>query len=108
MYGSRKAGFAKMLSAHFLNDYVRGNQFRKVVLNQSGKDLLVCMLHLFCVKMKQTNRIFQLAERSSNAPAHMIKLFQLLGWDYCAATAAFPSAPFIAFMSLSKWFRQAA
>ena len=47
MYGNRKVGFAGVLSVFLLNDYVRGNQFRKVVHSKSGKYLLENVLCLF-------------------------------------------------------------
>ena len=79
MYGNRKVGFAGVLSVFLLNDYVRGNQFRKVVHSKSGKYLLENVLCLFCVKMKQTNGVFQFSERCFNPPAQGVKLFQLRG-----------------------------
>ena len=57
MYSNRKIGFARVFSVGLLNDYVRGNQFSKVVHDQSGKYLLGNVLHLFCVKMEQSYRI---------------------------------------------------
>ena len=50
----------------FMRDYGRGNQFSKVVHDESGKDLLVYVLHLFRVEMEQPNSIFQFPERSFN------------------------------------------
>ena len=47
----------------------------KVVHDQSGKDFLIYVLHLFCVKMLEADGVFQLAERSFNSPAHPIQLF---------------------------------
>ena len=52
LYSKRKICFVRVFSVGFLNDYVRGNQFRKVVHDQSGKNLLGNVLHLFCVKME--------------------------------------------------------
>ena len=40
MYSNREISFARVFSVELLNDYMRGNQFRKVVHNQPGKDLL--------------------------------------------------------------------
>ena len=79
MYSNRKVSFAGMLSVMLLNDYVRGNQFRKVVHSKPGKYLLENVLCLFCVKMEQSNGILQLSERCFNTPAHSIEFFQL-GW----------------------------
>ena len=42
----------------FLDDYVRGNQLRKVVHDESSKDLLAYVLHFFCMKMELANSIF--------------------------------------------------
>ena len=60
----------------FMGDYGRGNQFSKVVHDESGKDLLVYVLHLFCVEMEQPNSIFQFPERSFDSPAHIIEFLQ--------------------------------
>ena len=63
----------------FMGDYGRGNQFGKVVHDKSGKNLLVNVLHLFRVKMEQTNRVFKFPERGFNTPAHGIKLPEYMG-----------------------------
>ena len=55
MYSDRKVCFISILGVGFLNDYRRGNQLGKVIHDESGKDLLVYVLHLFCVKMKQAD-----------------------------------------------------
>ena len=52
MYRSRKVCFISVLTVCFLDDYGRGNQLSKVVHDQSCKDFLVYVLHLFCVKME--------------------------------------------------------
>ena len=78
LYSNREICFARVFSVKLLNDYVRGNQFRKVVHDQSGKDLLSNVLHLFCVKMKQSDSIFEFAERCFNSPAFAVKFFQLI------------------------------
>ena len=52
MYCDRKICFVSIFGVGFLNDYVRGNQFSKVVHNQLSEDFLVYILHLFCVKME--------------------------------------------------------
>ena len=44
--------FISIFAVGFMKDYVRGNQFGKVVHDESGKDLLVYVLHLSCVEMK--------------------------------------------------------
>lgn len=40
-----------------LNYYGRGNQFGKVIHDESGEDFLEDVLHLFGVKKQQTNGI---------------------------------------------------
>ena len=50
MCGCSKVCLVNILSAFFLNDYVRGNQFTEVVHGKSGKDLLGDILHLFALK----------------------------------------------------------
>ena len=57
MYRNRKVGLIVMLCVCFLNDYVRGNQFGEVVHDKSGKDFMVYVLHLFCMKMKQRRKL---------------------------------------------------
>ena len=47
MYRNSEVGFIVILFTGFGNDYVRGNQFRKVVHNESSKDFLVNVLHFF-------------------------------------------------------------
>ena len=74
MYSNRKVGSVSVLSVVLLNDYVRGNQFRKVVHSKSGKDFLEDVFRLFCVEMEQANGILQLPERGFNAPTHGIKV----------------------------------
>ena len=44
---NREICFVRVFSVGLLNDYVRGNQFGKVVHDQSGKDLLGNVLHFF-------------------------------------------------------------
>ena len=62
----------------FMEDYGRGNQFSEVVHDKPGKNFLVNVLHLFCVKMQQANCVFELPERGFNAPAHGIEAFELV------------------------------
>ena len=50
MYSSGKVCLVNILSALFLNDYVRGNQFTEVVHGKSGKNLLGNVLHLFTLE----------------------------------------------------------
>ena len=58
MYGNREVCFIGILTVGFLDDYGRGNQLSKVVHDQSGKDLLVYVLHFFCVEVEQADGIF--------------------------------------------------
>ena len=74
MYSCGKVCLVNILSAFFLNDYVRGNQFTEVVHSESGKDLLGNVLHLFALEQAQTNGVFELAEGSFNPPAQMIEV----------------------------------
>ena len=74
MYGCGKVCLVSILSAFFLNDYVRGNQFTEVVHSESGKDLLGNVLHLFALEQAQTNGVFELAKGSFNPPAQMIEV----------------------------------
>ena len=70
-----------ILSGLTVNDYLGRNQFSKVVHDEAGIDLLVDVLRLLCVEVKETNGIFQLAERCFNAPSHSIELFQGIRWE---------------------------
>ena len=74
MYSCGKVCLVNILSAFFLNDYVRSNQFTEVVHSESGKDLLGNVLHLFALEQAQTNGVFELAEGSFNPPAQMIEV----------------------------------
>ena len=75
MYSCGKVCLVNILSAFFLNDYVRGNQFTEVVHGKSGKNLLGNVLHLFALKQAQANGVFQLSEGRFNTPAQMIEMF---------------------------------
>ena len=75
MYSCGKVCLVNILSAFFLNDYVRGNQFTEVVHGKSGKNLLGNVLHLFTLKQAQANGVFQLSEGRFNTPAQMIEMF---------------------------------
>lgn len=79
MYGDREVGFVSMLCVDFGDDHGRGDQFGKVVHDQSGKDLLADELHLFCMEVEQAESVFQFPEGGFNAPAHMIELLQFQG-----------------------------
>ena len=68
LYCNRKIGFTRVFSVCFLNDYVRGDQFGKVVHDESGKNFLAYVLHLFCVKMQQSNGVFQFPKCRFNTP----------------------------------------
>ena len=78
MYRDGKVCFISILTVGFLDDYGRGNQLSKVIHDQSGKDLLVYVLHLFCVKVKQSYSILQFPERCFYTPAHIVKLLQFV------------------------------
>ena len=60
------------------NDHTGGDAGREVVHNKPGKDFLHDVIRLFCVKMKETNGIFELTEGSFNAPAHGIEAFEFI------------------------------
>ena len=79
LYSNRKIRLVRVFSVGLLNDYVRGNQFGEVVQDHSGKYLLGNVLHLFCMKMKQTYSIFQFSKGSFNTPTHPIEMFQFFG-----------------------------
>ena len=51
MYSGSEVNSVGMLSVFPLNDYVRGNQFGKIVHSQSCKDLLENILRFFRVKI---------------------------------------------------------
>ena len=70
MYSDRKVCLVGILGVGFRNDYVGGNHFSEVVHDETGKHFLVDVLHLFCMKMKQSNGILQITKRSLNAPTH--------------------------------------
>ena len=50
LYSNREIRLVRVFSVGLLNDYVRGNQFSKVVHDQPGKDLLDNVLHFFAWK----------------------------------------------------------
>ena len=52
MYRNREVSFISILRIGFLDDYRRGNQLSEVLHDESGKDFLVYVLHLFCVEMQ--------------------------------------------------------
>ena len=68
MYSGRKVGLISVFSAFVLNDYVEGDHFGEIVHQQSGKNPLGDVLHLFALKLPQANGIFQLAETGFNPP----------------------------------------
>ena len=79
MYGDSEVCFIGIFCIGFLDDYVRSNQLSKVVHDQSGKDLLVYVLHLFCVEMEKAYGILEFPERGFNPPTHIIKFLQFGG-----------------------------
>lgn len=58
--------------------YGLGNHLTEVVLGELCKDFLVDEVHLFCVKMEQSQGIFQITERGFNSPAHIIQTLDFL------------------------------
>ena len=81
MHGCGKVCLVNMLFSRFLNDYMRGNQFTEIVHGKSGIYLLSDVLHLFTLKQAQTNGVFELTERSFNAPAQTVEIFQLISGE---------------------------
>ena len=77
MYSSGEVDRIRKLRTALLNDYVRGNQLREVVHSEFCKDLLVNVLHLFCVEMNEAERVFEMAEGSLNTPSSGIEEFKL-------------------------------
>ena len=80
MYSSGEVDRIRKLRTALLNDYVRGNQLREVVHSEFCKDLLVNVLHLFCVEMNEAERVFEMAEGSFNSPAPGIEALEFNGW----------------------------
>ena len=79
MYSSGEVDRIGILRIAFLDDYVRGNQLRKVVHGEFREYFLVDVLHLFCVEMDKAKGIFELAEGSFNSPASGIEEFEFRG-----------------------------
>ena len=79
MYDSREVDRIGILGAAVLNDYGRGNQFREVVHGELSEDLLINVLHFFCVEMNKTKGIFELTEGSLDPPTSGIKTLELSG-----------------------------
>ena len=77
MYSSGEVDRIGILRIAFLDDYVRGNQLRKVVHGEFREYFLVDVLHLFCVEMDKAKGIFELAEGSFNSPASGIEELDL-------------------------------
>ncbi len=81
MYSGREVDRVGKLCVAFLNDYVRGNQLRKVVHDEFRIDFLVDVLHLFCVEMDEPKGVFELTEGGFNSPASGVEEFKLGGWE---------------------------
>ena len=78
MYSSGKVHLIGVFSVGITVEYVRSNQFCKVVHNESGEDFLEDVLHLFALKHTQTNGLFQLAKSCLNSPPKGIEVFQFI------------------------------
>ena len=74
MAKSRMGIFSFSLS----DGYGLGNHLSEVVHGELCKDFLVDEVHLFCVKMEQSQGIFQNTERGFNSPAHIIQTLDFL------------------------------
>ena len=74
VYSSSKVCLIGEFCIRRRNDYVRGNQFGKVVHNKAGKDFLVNVLHFFCVEMKKANGVLEFTERGFDTPTHTIEI----------------------------------
>ena len=61
-----------------LNDNTGRDVSREVVHDQPGKDFLKDVIRLFCVKMEEANRIFELTKGSFNTPAHGIEAGEIV------------------------------
>ena len=79
MYGSREVDRIGILSVAVLNDYGRGNQFREVVHGELSEDLLINVLHFFCMEMNEAKGIFELTEGGFDSPASGIETLELSG-----------------------------
>ena len=68
-----------MRSSLVKNGGMKNDPFAKVVENQTGKYLLADELRFFGMKSRKTNGIFEIAERSFNAPAKVVNPYELIG-----------------------------
>lgn len=68
----------RRIDADSLNDYTGRDVSREVVHDQPGKDFLKDVIRLFCVKMEETNGIFELTKGSFNAPAHGVETIEFI------------------------------
>ena len=78
MYCIREINLIGMRFLCLPDDYGLCNQFAEVVHGELGKNLLEDELHLFCVEMKKSQSVFQVAERGLNTPAHRIKPLNIM------------------------------
>ena len=60
------------------------DDFAEVVKNEPGKDFLLDILHLFCMKATQSDCILEFAERRFNSPTHCVELFEFVRREFVA------------------------
>ena len=68
-----------MRSSLVKNGGVGNYQFAEVVEDQAGEDLLADELRFFRMKSRKANGIFEIPERSFNAPAKLVDRFEFIG-----------------------------
>ena len=78
MYGGGKVGLVGVLFSASTDNHASGDTFGKVVHGEPRKNLLKDVLRFFRMKSGQTNRVLKITERSFNAPAHGIELFEII------------------------------
>ena len=68
-----------VLCIFLLNHYMGRDDFAEVIKGQPGKDFLLDILYLFCVKAAQANCIFQFPKRRLDAPTHSVEWLEVIG-----------------------------